>query len=124
MVRSRVKIFIAWREKVQENGPVLTNGLPQVEPVELMPFFEDGLGDGYSKIDLSAFNWNRSRQSGHKLDPVGVTQNGQPIKRERNRSHPRRRGVSPRFSALSGPIRSHKAARRRFYGRRPVNAYA
>jgi len=77
---ARAQDLIAWREKVQENGPVLTNGLPQVEPVELMPFFEDGLGDGYSKIDLSAFNWNRSRQSGHKLDPVGVTQNGQPIK--------------------------------------------
>ena len=47
----------------------------------------------------------------------------QSVTQARNRSHPRRRGVSPRFSALSGPIRSHKAARRRFYGRRPVNGY-
>jgi hypothetical protein len=79
---ARTQDLLAWREKVQKNAPTLANGLPEVEPIELISFFEEAIGNGYCTIDLSAFNWNRSRQSGHKLDPVGVTTGGYSIKRE------------------------------------------
>ena len=38
-------------------------GLPRVEPVEFVAFFEQDLGGGYCSIDLSAFNWNRRRKA-------------------------------------------------------------
>jgi hypothetical protein len=70
-----------WQEKVRAAAPAAADGVPVVEPVALLPFFEDDLGSGYCRIDLSAFNWNRRRKAAHKLDPFGKTQDGRPIKR-------------------------------------------
>jgi hypothetical protein len=71
-----------WREQVLAAAPALGNGLPRIEPVVFLPFFEEDLGGGYCAIDLTAFSWNRGRQSGHLLDPVGVTAQGQRVKRD------------------------------------------
>lgn len=71
-----------WREKVQAAAPGLLEGLPRVEPVAFVPFFEDDLGGGYCRIELSAFNWNRGRKATHVLDPFGATRTGLPLKRK------------------------------------------
>ena len=39
------------------------------------------MADGYCRIDLSAFNWNRRRKAAHKLYPFGKTASGLPMKR-------------------------------------------
>ena len=72
----------AWREQVRAAAPELSAGLPKVEPIERIEFFENDLGNGYLQIDLSAFNWNRQRQSGFKQDPFGATARGEPLKRK------------------------------------------
>ena len=48
--------------------------MPVVEgPADRIGHFEcDGNGDGYLRIDLSAFNWNWKRRSGCLTDPVLV----------------------------------------------------
>ena len=74
--------MLAWRKKVLSVAPELAGRLPRVEPIERLEFFENDLGDGYVKIDLSAFNWNQQRKSGHKLDPFGTTADGKPLKRK------------------------------------------
>ena len=74
--------MLAWREKVQAAGPELCGKVPKVEPIERLEFFENDLGAGYLRIDLSAFNWNRQRQSGFAQDPFGATGEGQPLKRK------------------------------------------
>ena len=74
----------AWRQRVLEAAPgVSQDGLPVVEaPAERVYFFErDDLGNGYLRIDLSAFNWNWNRRSGCLTDPVGSTADGQAAKR-------------------------------------------
>ena len=70
-----------WFQTVKRLGPPLVDGLPHVEPVDFVPHFEMNLGGGYCQIDLSAFNWNRRRQATHKLDPLGMTTSGLPLKR-------------------------------------------
>jgi len=77
-----VKDLLAWRREVCNAAPKLLDGLPEVEPLERLDHFEQDLGGGYFAIDLSAFNWNRQRQSGVKLDPFGQTADGQPLKRK------------------------------------------
>jgi 5-methylcytosine-specific restriction endonuclease McrA len=80
---ARAEDINAWREKVREFGPALEDGLPRVARIDLIPHFEQDLGSGYCAIDLSAFGWNRTRQSGYNLEPVGKTKAGLPIHRER-----------------------------------------
>jgi 5-methylcytosine-specific restriction endonuclease McrA len=70
-----------WYESVRAAAPETLLGLPRVEAVEFVPFFEEDLGGGYCRIDLSAFNWNRDRKATHQLDPFGVTGDGRPLKR-------------------------------------------
>ncbi len=71
----------AWFESVRAAAPETLLGLPRVEPVKWVPFFEEDLGGGYCSIDLSAFNWNRKRKATHQLDPFGQTKDGKPLKR-------------------------------------------
>jgi 5-methylcytosine-specific restriction endonuclease McrA len=71
-----------WMEKVKAKSPLLYDGLPQVEPVPLIHFFEEDAGGGYADIKLEAFNWNRRRKASHKLDPFGKTASGMPVKRK------------------------------------------
>jgi hypothetical protein len=71
-----------WREKVLAAATELSGGLPKVEPIERIEFFENDLEHGYLHIDLSAFNWNRQRKSGFKQDPFGATAQGEPLKRK------------------------------------------
>jgi hypothetical protein len=70
-----------WLAKVRQTAPALANGLPAVTAPQFIPFFEGDLGDGYCRIDLSAFNCNRRRKAAHKLDPFGKTATGVPTKR-------------------------------------------
>jgi len=79
---ARARDINDWRDKVRAAGPAMENGIPRVEPVTFIPFFEGEIGNGYCSIDLSAFSWNRKHQSGHLLDPVGMTDGKLPIKRE------------------------------------------
>jgi len=72
----------AWRRKVREAGPELADNVPRVEGPEPIPHFENDLGGGYLALDLSAFNWNQKRKSGHRLDPIGLTNSDEPIDRE------------------------------------------
>ena len=69
-----------WFDKVRAASPPQLEGLPRVEPVDFIPYFEVDLGSGYCRIDLSAFNWNRRRKATHGLDPFGVAQSGLPLK--------------------------------------------
>lgn len=84
-----------WEEQVKAAAPELADlagdgdaapaRLPRVEAPPPIRFFEEDLGGGYFKIDLSAFGWNRRRQSGAKVDPVRMitTANGKLVaKRE------------------------------------------
>jgi len=69
-----------WEEQVKAAAPELVElpgqgdappaKLPRVEAPAPIRFFEEDVGGGYFKIDLSAFGWNRRRQSGTKVDPV------------------------------------------------------
>lgn len=77
-----VEQIAAWQAKVREATPALVNGVPVVEATDLIPFFETELGDGYCRVDLTAFNWNRRRKAAHKLDPFGKTRGGLPLKRK------------------------------------------
>jgi len=79
---ARAEDINGWQERVRAACPSLRDGLPIVGPVEAIRFFEEPIGDGYFLIKLSAFGWNRKRGSGHKLDPVGMTEQGCPLKRE------------------------------------------
>ncbi|MFC1596313.1 HNH endonuclease [Planctomycetota bacterium] len=78
---ARAHDLLRWREKVREASPELLNGIPQVQPVSFVEHFEQDIGDGYCLIQMSAFNWNRSRKATHKLDPVGMTSAGLPMNR-------------------------------------------
>lgn len=78
----RAKDLNEWENKVRAAAPALADGLPRVERVVPVPHFEIDMGGGYFQLELSAFNWNAGRQSGHLLDPVGVTPRGKTIKRE------------------------------------------
>jgi len=71
-----------WMESVKAASPAMLEGMPRVEPVEFVRFFEQDAGGGYCTIDLSAFNWNRRRKAAHKLDPFGKTAAGVPYKRD------------------------------------------
>ncbi len=73
-----------WRGQVNKAAPKLdpASNLPNVQPIERLEHFEQELGDGYVRIDLSAFNWNRQRQSGVNLGPFGKTAEGKPLKRK------------------------------------------
>jgi 5-methylcytosine-specific restriction endonuclease McrA len=70
-----------WMQNVKAASPQIADGLPRVEPIEFVQFFENDAGAGYCTIDLSAFNWNRRRKAAHKLDPFGKTGKGVPVKR-------------------------------------------
>ena len=71
-----------FRNDVCKRSPQLHDGLPKVEPIQRLAYFEEDLGNDYLRIDLSAFNWNRQRQSGYKVDPFGKTAEGEPLKRK------------------------------------------
>jgi len=71
-----------WAEKVRHASPKLVDGVPEVEPVERLEFFENDLGNGYVEIALSAFNWNSQRQSGYQVDAFGQSADGKPLKRK------------------------------------------
>ncbi len=71
-----------WRSDVSRAGPELAGDVPRVEGPEPIAYFEDDLGAGYFRIDMSAFNWNQKRKSGHRMDPIGMTRAGRPIDRE------------------------------------------
>ena len=77
----QVRDIQGWFEKVRAASPSELLGLPRVEPVEFISYFEVDLGGGYCQIDLSAFNWNRRRKATHGLDPFGATKSGTPLKR-------------------------------------------
>jgi hypothetical protein len=71
-----------WHRRVVNAAPVLQDGRPVLEvTTDHVWYFEQDTGDGYFKIDLSAFNWNWERRSGCKLDPVGRTATGAPAVR-------------------------------------------
>ncbi len=70
-----------WLAAVRGAAPDTLLGLPRVEPVRFVEHFEQDLGGGYCRIDLSAFNWNRDRKATHVLDPFGQTAGGLPLKR-------------------------------------------
>jgi hypothetical protein len=70
-----------WFANVKDAAPDTLLGLPRVEPAPWVPFFEQDLGGGYCRIDLSAFNWNHGRKATHALDPFGQTTDGRPLKR-------------------------------------------
>ncbi len=53
--------------------------LPKVEAPQPIKYFENDLGGGYFEIKLSAFGWNRSRQSGALVDPVAVSRDGEKV---------------------------------------------
>lgn len=72
---------VRWQLAVREAAPALADGLPVVESVEVVPYFEEPAGANYFNIDLSAFNWNRRRKAAHKTDPFGKTKDGKPVKR-------------------------------------------
>jgi len=78
---ARADDLLRWRERVRKAGPEVLNGIPKVASVSFVDHFEQDIGAGYCLIQLSAFNWNRSRKATHKLDPVGMTSDGLPIKR-------------------------------------------
>jgi hypothetical protein len=71
-----------WFAAVKAAAPETLLGLPRVDPVRFVPYFEEDLEGGYCKIDLSSFNWNRGRKATHVLDPFGVTASDKPLKRK------------------------------------------
>ncbi len=72
---------VVWTKQVRAAAPTMIHGLPRVEPVPFVEFFEEDAGNGYRTIALSAFNWNRRRKAAHKIDPFGKTAAGIPCKR-------------------------------------------
>ena len=65
--------WLTWREKVRRASPPIHDGIPTVEPVTLVSYFEEDLGGGYCSVPMSAFNWNRDRKLTNLLDPVRIT---------------------------------------------------
>ena len=109
-----------WLDQVRAAAPETLSGLPRVEAVPFVPFFERDLGGGYCAIDLSAFNWNRKRKATHVLDPFGMTRSGIPLKR---------RSASSVLAALTDPVRRDKqiasvanVGLRRVLGKEPEEA--
>jgi hypothetical protein len=72
-----------WFDEVRKAAPPLLtdSALPRVEHAAFLSYFEEDLGEGYCRIDLAAFNWNRARKATHQLDPFGQTRDGRPLKR-------------------------------------------
>lgn len=71
-----------WQAKVMAEAPAMIDGMPKVETFEPIPNFEMDCGGGFIEVQLSRFNWNRNRRSGHTLDPYGKTKNGKAYKRQ------------------------------------------
>ena len=73
-----------WFAAVRAAAPAVVEGLglPRVEAVRCVPYFEEELGGGYYRVSLSAFNWNRKRKATHVLDPFGQTAGGLALKRK------------------------------------------